>query len=152
MGFPKAPQALAQFGMDDWPGTKPTKAVGGGDVSWNGVEWVVPPGGVIEWTIRITNDHFDPAVLVGIQDDIPDQNDGDPMLPFDPAVDVLRGELVHTGDRWQITGLSESVPEEGLHTFVTADISDLPQIGSRDRRDLGPTRPARLRQVRPASS
>ena len=94
-------RALAQFGMDDWPGTKPTKAVGGGDVAWNGVEWVVPPGGVIEWTIRITNDHFDPAVLIGIQDDIPDQNDGDPMLPFDPAVDVLAdpgGTLSYSGD------------------------------------------------------
>jgi len=50
-------------------------------------------------------------------------DDGDGA--FDPARDRLLGELVNTGDRWQRTGLFETVPGAGLRLFVSVDLADL---------------------------
>lgn len=50
-------------------------------------------------------------------------DDGDGT--FDPAHDRLLGDLVNTGDRWQRTGLAETVPAAGLRLFVSVDVADL---------------------------
>ena len=39
---------------------------------------------------------------------------------FDPASDTILGEMVYSGDRYEITGLSETV-DAGTHFFVAAD-------------------------------
>lgn len=54
-------------------------------------------------------------------------DDGDST--FDAARDRLLGDLVNTGDRWQRTGLSESIPLGGIRIFVTVDLSDLARQG-----------------------
>ena len=49
-------------------------------------------------------------------------DDGDGL--FDPAADQLLGTLLFTGDRWQLTGLSQNVPLGGLRVFFSVDVSD----------------------------
>ncbi|HEU5310493.1 MAG TPA: hypothetical protein VFV24_03470, partial [Candidatus Eisenbacteria bacterium] len=44
---------------------------------------------------------------------------------FDATTDRLLGDLIFTGDRWQRTGLSETVPIESLRVYVTVDLADL---------------------------
>lgn len=39
------------------------------------------------------------------------------------------GGMVYTGERWEITGLSEPVPTQGLRVFATVDISDVAAEG-----------------------
>ncbi|MCP4572176.1 MAG: hypothetical protein GY838_07450, partial [bacterium] len=43
------------------------------------------------------------------------------------TTDNLLGELVHSGDRWQLTGIHELVPQTGRRVFVTADIAETVQ-------------------------
>ena len=84
------PRVSAQARLNLFPGTQPVKAVGGPDVAWDGSQWRVPPGGVIDWTVTVVHD--DPAltdVTTDVSDDIPDAADGLPMGPFNPATDVL---------------------------------------------------------------
>ena len=50
-------------------------------------------------------------------------DDGD--LVFDEDTDLRLGSLQDTGNRWEITGLSEPVPTEGIDLFTTVDISPL---------------------------
>ncbi|HTM01670.1 MAG TPA: DNRLRE domain-containing protein [Candidatus Omnitrophota bacterium] len=54
-------------------------------------------------------------------------DDGDST--FDASRDRLLGDLVNTGDRWQRTGLAETIPLGGLCLFVTVDLSDLARQG-----------------------
>ncbi|MFN8177880.1 MAG: hypothetical protein U0167_08130 [bacterium] len=56
-------------------------------------------------------------------------DDGDGT--FSPALDRRLGELAFTGRRWEITGLTETVPARtGLHLFVTVDVAELATPGS----------------------
>lgn len=48
---------------------------------------------------------------------------------FSPASDRLLGTLSFTGDRWQLTGLSETIPVGGLHVFVSVDLRDFATDG-----------------------
>ncbi|MBU8869431.1 MAG: DUF11 domain-containing protein, partial [Gemmatimonadales bacterium] len=43
---------------------------------------------------------------------------------FDPALDVSLGTFAFTGNRWELTGLTHSIPLTGLRIYVSADISD----------------------------
>src|SRR5882672_6728977 len=45
------------------------------------------------------------------------------------AVDRLLGVLSFTGDRWQLTGLTENIPLGGLRIFVTVDVKDFATDG-----------------------
>ncbi|HYJ31764.1 MAG TPA: DNRLRE domain-containing protein [Candidatus Binatia bacterium] len=54
-------------------------------------------------------------------------DDGDST--FDATRDRLLGDLVNTGDRWQRTGLAETIPLGGLRLFVTVDLADLARQG-----------------------
>ena len=48
---------------------------------------------------------------------------------FDPDADRRIGALIHTGGRWEITAISETVGAEGLRLFVTVDITTLATEG-----------------------
>ena len=65
-------------------------------------------------------------------------DDGDAL--FDPSVDRPLGELSFTGDRWQLTGLSEVVPVGGLRVFFSVDLKDFATDGHTIRLAL-PTLP-----------
>ena len=54
-------------------------------------------------------------------------DDGNGSL--DIAVDRLLGTLSFTGDRWQLTGLTENIPLAGLRLFVTVDVKDFATDG-----------------------
>lgn len=55
-------------------------------------------------------------------------DDGDGS--FAPSLDRNLGELAYTGQRWEITGLAESVPAGvGLRVFVTVDVAVLGVAG-----------------------
>lgn len=43
---------------------------------------------------------------------------------FDPTSDQLLGKLLFTGDRWQLTGISQNVPSGGLRVFFSVDLGD----------------------------
>src|SRR5439155_1772515 len=43
---------------------------------------------------------------------------------FDQAVDTPLGVMSYTGNRWELTGLSVPVAAEGLHVFVTCDVTE----------------------------
>ncbi len=49
-------------------------------------------------------------------------DDGD--LVFDPLQDELIGSFVFTGDRWELTGLTTTIPVGGLRVFVSVDITE----------------------------
>ena len=49
-------------------------------------------------------------------------DDGDGI--FNPTLDRALPKLVFTGDRWELSGLTEPVPLNGLHLFITVDLSD----------------------------
>lgn len=49
------------------------------------------------------------------------------------ADDILMGTAIHSGDRWQLTGLSVPVPATGLRVFVSVDIAET-ALPSRDIR------------------
>lgn len=49
------------------------------------------------------------------------------------ADDILMGSAIHSGDRWQLTGLSVPVPSTGLRIFTTVDIAET-ALPSRDIR------------------
>ena len=49
---------------------------------------------------------------------------------FDPAADRPLGSLAFTGDRWQLSGLSESVPVGGLRVFFSTDLDPLATEGT----------------------
>ena len=59
---------------------------------------------------------------------------------FDPTVDPLLGALLFTGDRWQLTGLSQNVPLGGLRVFFSVDLGDFATDGHTIRLAL-PTLP-----------
>jgi hypothetical protein len=59
---------------------------------------------------------------------------------FNPAFDRLLGTLSFTGDRWQLTGLSETIPIGGLRTFVSVDLKDFATDGHTVRFAI-PTQP-----------
>ena len=44
---------------------------------------------------------------------------------FDPSQDLRLGMMEFTGQRWEITGLSEPVPRSGLRVFVSVDVNAL---------------------------
>lgn len=46
---------------------------------------------------------------------------------FPSADDVLLGDLIHSGDRWQLTGLHERVAPVGKRVFVSVDIAESAQ-------------------------
>lgn len=48
-------------------------------------------------------------------------DDGDSI--FSAASDERLGAFSFTGDRWEVTGLARAVPVEGLHLFVTVDLT-----------------------------
>jgi len=48
---------------------------------------------------------------------------------FHATSDRLLGTLSFTGDRWQLTGLSEPIPLGGLRTFVSVDLKDFATDG-----------------------
>ncbi len=48
-------------------------------------------------------------------------DDGDSL--FDDASDARLGEMLYTGDRWQVSGLSRAVPAAGQRVFVTCDVA-----------------------------
>jgi len=54
-------------------------------------------------------------------------DDGDGS--FETTADRLLGALVFTGNRWEITGLSEAVGLAGLRLFVTVDTSPTARLG-----------------------
>lgn len=55
-------------------------------------------------------------------------DDGDGA--FDGSADRLLGTLAFTGDRWQLSGLSEPVPVGGARLFFTADLAPLATEGA----------------------
>lgn len=59
---------------------------------------------------------------------------------FTPAEDRLLGPMTYTGDRWEITALSEPVPLNGIRVFVTVEIGEL-ATGGRTVQLLLPTLP-----------
>ena len=65
-------------------------------------------------------------------------NDGDGL--FDPTADQLLGTLSFTGDRWQLTGLSQNVPPAGIRVYFSVDVSDFATDGTTIRLAL-PTLP-----------
>jgi hypothetical protein len=52
-------------------------------------------------------------------------DDGDGA--FDEDLDVVLGEFVYTGDRWELTGLDVAITPPGLRLFVTVDVADTAQ-------------------------
>ncbi len=48
---------------------------------------------------------------------------------FHPASDHLLGTMTFTGDRWQLTGLADSIRVPGLRTFVSVDLRDFATNG-----------------------
>ncbi len=54
-------------------------------------------------------------------------DDGD--ATFEPLGDRNLGTMVYTGARWQMTGLTESVPSSGLRLFLTVDVANLAREG-----------------------
>ena len=58
---------------------------------------------------------------------------------FDPLTDRSLGFLAFTGSRWQLTGLSESVPTNGLRVFFSVDIDDLAAPGRTVQLGLPPS-------------
>jgi len=65
-------------------------------------------------------------------------DDGDGV--FNLSVDRPLGTLTFTGDRWQLTGLSENVPLAGARIFFTVDLKDFATDGHTVRLAL-PTQP-----------
>lgn len=59
---------------------------------------------------------------------------------FNAASDRLLGTLSFTGDRWQLTGLTEPIPVGGLRTFVSVDVKDFATDGHTLRLAI-PTQP-----------
>ncbi|HZE20225.1 MAG TPA: hypothetical protein VE402_08900, partial [Candidatus Angelobacter sp.] len=48
---------------------------------------------------------------------------------FDPTSDQLLGKLLFTGDRWQLTGISQNVQSGGLRVFFSVDLNDFATDG-----------------------
>jgi len=59
---------------------------------------------------------------------------------FNPALDHALGTLSFTGDRWQLTGLTENIPLAGLRVFFSIDLKDF-ATGGRTVRLAIPTQP-----------
>jgi hypothetical protein len=59
---------------------------------------------------------------------------------FNPAADPPLGTLSFTGDRWQLTGLTENIPLGGLRVFFSVDLRDFATDGHTVRFAL-PTQP-----------
>ena len=79
--------AMGQARPFPYPGTQPVKRPAG-DVSWGGSGWIVPPGGVIEWSISVVHDHPSlSTVWTYIADNIPDPASGSPVAAFVLATD-----------------------------------------------------------------
>ncbi|UCE03082.1 MAG: DUF11 domain-containing protein [Candidatus Latescibacterota bacterium] len=62
-------------------------------------------------------------------------DDGDGT--FEADRDVLLGALVQTGNRWELTALSEAVSTQGLRLFVTVGISSSAVVGRTVRLGIG---------------
>ncbi len=60
---------------------------------------------------------------------------------FDPGTDLRLGDLVNTGDRWEITALSQTMPAAGVRVYVTVDVTTDASAAGQTLRFAIPTLP-----------